>query len=456
MLGYGWLTVRQVQEALKQGRLDEAVRLLNQPAAQGHRRAEELRKQAALALAERGERHLRRDDPEPAWADLVAAESLAVTDTALDRLRQALTRLGLAQVRAQLEAGEPGRATEAAGVLRDRAVRQPELQPLEEAARDWLKARDLADRGEFALARQVIDRVRRMSPAIGGLERFATDLDRRHGEYQGLQLLLHDALDRHEWREVIRQAEAVLAVAPHHADVRKARTKAWRAIEPETIAAPAPAPVATIAPPVVSVDGAERLAAQPRFLLWIDHVGGFLVCLGRRVTLGQSGADAGVDVPLLADVSRVHAALTRDPEGYLLEPIRSTQVNGRPVTETTLLRHGDRLTLGPSCQLSFRQPAPVSATARLDLASGHRLPFAVDGVLLMADTLILGPGEQAHVTVPDLPQAVVLYRHKDGLGVRLPGDFTCDGRRERDRALLGPAATVNSEALTFSVEPLNG
>jgi hypothetical protein len=451
MLGYGWLTVRQVQEALRLGRLDEAVRLLQQPAAQGHRRAEELRRQAALALGERGERALRRDDPEPAWNDLVTAESLAVTDPALDRLRQALTRLGLAQARALLEAGEPGRVVEVAGVLRDRAVRQPELQPMEEAARDWLKARDLADRGEFALARQVIDRVRRLAPEIGGLERFATDLARRQDDYQRVQLVLHEALDRRDWREVIRQAEAVLTVAPHHADARKARSKAWKAIEPETIAVPAPVIVAAPAP---SMNG-DRLPAQPRFLLWIDHVGGFLVCLGNRVTIGQAGAEAGVDVPLLADVSRVHAALTRDPEGYLLEPVRSTLVNGRPVAERVLLRTGDRVTLGPSCQLGFRQPAPVSATARLDLASGHRLPFAVDGVLLMADTLILGPGEQAHVTVPDLPQAVVLYRHKDGLGVRLSGDFTCDGQRHRDRALLGPAATVNSEALTFSVEPLS-
>src|SRR5437588_152722 len=83
--------------------------------------------------------------------------------------------------------GEPGRAVEAAGVLRDRAVRQPELQPLEEAARDWLKARDLADRGEFALARQVVDRVRRLAPAIGGLDRFSADLARRQDDYQRVQ-----------------------------------------------------------------------------------------------------------------------------------------------------------------------------------------------------------------------------------------------------------------------------
>src|SRR5262249_35868558 len=173
MLGYGWLTVRQVQEALRQGRLEEALRLLAQPAAQGHRKAEELRRQLALALAERAERHLGRDDPEAAWQDLQRAESLAVTDPKVEKLRQTLTRLGLAQVRALLEAGQPQRANEAIGLLRDRAVRAPELQPLEEAAREWGRCAELADRGEFAQARQGVERLRRLVMAPAGLDRFA-------------------------------------------------------------------------------------------------------------------------------------------------------------------------------------------------------------------------------------------------------------------------------------------
>ena len=60
------------------------------------------------------------------------------------------------------------------------------------------------------------------------------------------------------------------------------------------------------------------------------------------------------------------------------------------------------MTLGPSCQLQFRQPAPPSATARLDLVSGHRLLLGVDGVMMMAETLILGAGPQVHVPVPDM------------------------------------------------------
>src|SRR5262245_59435083 len=107
-----------------------------------------------------------------------------------------------------------------------------------------------------------------------------------------------------------------------------------------------------------------------RFLLWIDGVGGYLVCLGSRLTFGHAAAGERVDVPLIADVSRLHASLTRDAEGYVLEAGRPVKINGQP-TSRSLLRSGDRVTLGRSCQFIFRQPAALSATARLDFVSGH-------------------------------------------------------------------------------------
>src|SRR5262249_61670413 len=118
--------------------------------------------------------------------------------------------------------------------------------------------------------------------------------------------------------------------------------------------------------------------------------------------------------------SRLHAPLPRAAEGYLLEAVRRIQVNGAMVTRA-LLQAGDRVTLGVTCQFLFRLPVPGSTTARLDLVSGHRLAVAVDGVLLMADTLVLGNGPQAHVQVTELKQPIVLFRHRDGLGMRHQG-----------------------------------
>jgi tetratricopeptide (TPR) repeat protein len=445
MLGFAWLTFRQAQEALKNGRLEEAQRLLGLPGAQGHRKLEGLLAQLARAFVERGERHLRREDSEAAWLDLLRAEQLQTAEKSTDRLREALTRLGVAEARALLQAGEARRAEEALTRLRERATRSPEVQVLDEAAKDWLTAKELADQGEFARSLEALGRVARLLPGPNRvLEQFRGDVGRRQERFAGLLARLHEAVEATRWREVIEAAEQVLAVAPQHAEARKARSRAWKVVEPVTVSLPR--------------DGREQEqppdeAAPPRFLLWIDGIGGYLICLGSRIALGQASADGHVEIPFVADVSRIHATLTRDAEGYVLEGSRSIQVNGQTTTRA-LLRPNDRVTLGPSCQFQFRQPVPVSATARLDLVSGHRLPLSVDAVLLMADTLILGSGPQVHVTVPDLKEPFVLFRQRDGLGYRHAGTVTVNGQKSVERGVLGPRATVAGDDFAFAIEPV--
>ena len=68
--------------------------------------------------------------------------------------------------------------------------------------------------------------------------------------------------------------------------------------------------------------GAQRLIAPPRplaradtagpkgrFLLWVDAIGGYLVCLDDRILLGRAGPDSHADIPLMGDLSRNHATL---------------------------------------------------------------------------------------------------------------------------------------------------
>ena len=104
----------------------------------------------------------------------------------------------------------------------------------------------------------------------------------------------------------------------------------------------------------------------------------------------------------MGDLSRNHATLVRDGDGYVLQAhhavVRQRQAGRRPAA----LRDGDVIRLGSTVELEFRQPSPVSATARLAIVSRHRLPLAVDGVLLMAETCIVGGSAQAHIPAPAL------------------------------------------------------
>lgn len=446
MLGTAWLALRQANEALRNGRLEEAQRLLGQSAVQGHKKSWEALQQLARAFVDRGERSLRQDDPEAAWTDLLEAEKIGVADCGAEKLRHNLTRLGLAEVKVFLEAGEPRRAAEAIARLRDRSVRQPELKHLEDVAQDWVLAEELAARGEFNRSIQTVQRLRRFMPGqFPALDRFQQELERRHDAFASLLLKLHEAVDQGRWREVVQVSDQVLALAPQHAEARKFRQRAWQTIEPVTVIEAVKAEAA----------GTRNPPPTPpsRLLLWIDGVGGYLVCLGNRVSLGQATPESAAEVPLLADISRLHARLTRDTEGYLLEASRPVLVNGQGV-EKALLQSGDRITLGSSCQLRFVQPVPVSATARLDLTSGHRLPLALDGVVLMADTLVLGPGSQVHIALPDLKQPVVLYRQKDGLGIRCPGSFLVDGQRCQERGNLRSSSSIVGDDFALAVEPV--
>jgi FHA domain len=191
-----------------------------------------------------------------------------------------------------------------------------------------------------------------------------------------------------------------------------------------------------------------------RFLLWVDAVGGYLVCLDDRIVLGRAGSDSHADIPLMGDLSRNHATLVRNGEGYLLQAHHPSFVNGKPVVDQALLRDGDVIRLGSTVELEFRQPSPVSATARLAIVSRHRLPLAVDGVLLMAETCIVGAAPQAHIPAPMLKDPVVLYRQAGALWCRAAGAFDVDGRTCAARAPLTLQSSVLGDGFSFSLEPL--
>ena len=200
------------------------------------------------------------------------------------------------------------------------------------------------------------------------------------------------------------------------------------------------------------MDATMKTAELPaQLLLWLDGVGSYLVCLGPRLTLGQAGAESAADLAILADISRHHATLYRNTEGYFLEAVRKVTLNGQSA-EKAFLRSGDRLTLGTACQLVFTQPVPISASARLDLVSGQRWLRPVDAVLLMAETLVFGPGPQAHVVVNELKQPLILFRSQAGLAMRYGGNLVIGGQAHRDMGPLHPGAQVTTDTLSFALE----
>jgi hypothetical protein len=171
--------------------------------------------------------------------------------------------------------------------------------------------------------------------------------------------------------------------------------------------------------------------------------------------LGQHGAGRHADVPVLGDLSRRHARIRRSGEGYLVEPFQLVRINGRKVIQASTLSDGDELELGSGVKFRFRQPHALSATARLDPVSGHRTQPYADGVLLMAESCVLGPKWQNHVVCRDWSSDVVLYRHDDELFCRSVAPIEIDGQLCEGRGRLGGNSRVVGSDFSLCLEELD-
>ncbi len=191
-----------------------------------------------------------------------------------------------------------------------------------------------------------------------------------------------------------------------------------------------------------------------RILTWIDEVGGFLICLGEEVVLGQPSV-AGADIPLLADLSRQHASIRREGEAYVLSPIHRVGVDGRPLAGPTVLTEGNTIELGDSVRLKFRRPHALSATAVLTLDSHHKTEPAVDAIVLMSKSCILGPQPQSHIRCRDWTDDLVLFRHSDHLQFRTTATVQIDGKPIGDRATIAGNCRIEGEGFALSFEDIH-
>lgn len=219
---------------------------------------------------------------------------------------------------------------------------------------------------------------------------------------------------------------------------------------------------------------ASLTTAVGRFLLWIDGVGGYLICdrpsvaVGQPTTLGvrpspatspDGDVHAEVDVAVMADISRRHALIERHGEHYLLRPLRRCWFGESEATHPRHLAHGERFELGERAgrgvRMRFDLPSSCGLTARLVVESRHRLQPHVDAVLLLADSCLIGPNADAHVRVAGMSRTLVLHRRADGrLVFRADGSYELDGARRQGTHMLDRNSRVRADDFSLQLEPL--
>ena len=194
--------------------------------------------------------------------------------------------------------------------------------------------------------------------------------------------------------------------------------------------------------------------------IWIDGVGCFWLSQKDRVTIGGPGTPSAkpddvrqaADLAILSDLKQRHATIVRTGEGYLLETHGSARVAGREVLDRTALSDGAIIELGRSVRLRFRQPSALSLSARLDFMSDHRPTQSVDGVVLLADTCLLGAGDENHIVCHDWLGQVLLVRQGLELWCRSRQALTIDGHRLGSGRRLQSGDVVSGEDSRFRIE----
>lgn len=455
------LKLREAEEAFKRGRLEEASQLLCQGDLREFLPAKRLLAQVAGKLAERGKHRAELGETSAGWRDLEQAAMFGADSSTVGAFKTKIAEETLAEVEQYLLAGDiaPAMARLSDLLRRDTAHREARL--LKQVTLKIESAQRLARQGRFAEAEFLWAGAAALRPDLAWVKVRQEECQQKVIEARRLSESLHQALSSENWTAALSQAEELLALAPDSEPARDARRRAWQAVGMKTPDRNSPAVV--VADPLLAgrrqaVNGAAReglVNGSPsgkRFLLWVDAVGGFLVCESSEVVIGQPVPGSSVDVPILGDLSRRHAVIRRDAGGYLIEPLRETRVHGRVISGAVSLADGSMIEMGEGVRLRFRKPHPLSASARLEFVSRHRTQPAADAVLLMAESLILGPATNCHVQCRDWSRDVVVYRQGEERHFRTAGHFTIDGNDFEGRGPLTNNARVAGDGFSLSLE----
>lgn len=217
-----------------------------------------------------------------------------------------------------------------------------------------------------------------------------------------------------------------------------------------------------VAAPVDEIEEAgPTVEASSAWMLRVEEAGDWLVHPGNSLLIGAVGGGVA-DLPIMAAINSRHARIERRGERYrlVLEPGAEGTRNYRRIEGSVDLQHGDRLKLGRSLEMRFRQPIEGNGTAVLHLEGD----FQVHGcrrVVLAAEpgrdgAVVIGPGPKAHVELGQGADRVQLFRREVGgdLFARSPHGVASGEAEPRPQVRIRPNATIRATRVAFFVEPL--
>ena len=202
-----------------------------------------------------------------------------------------------------------------------------------------------------------------------------------------------------------------------------------------------------------NVEESDTSNAEQPFMLWVDGVGGYLVCPGPLSLVGQAVPGHCVQIPMRGDLLSQHVAFENSEQAIICRPIGATEIEGSVISEPSILQDGQQLKLGP-IQLRFAQSHPLSGTGLLSFESRHRTHPWSDGVLLVNGPIILGGNRKNHVNCRGWDRELLLFQRNGKWWVRTTGKIEVDGAIFENEAELTRNSRISGEDFSLSLEAL--
>src|SRR3954452_19036586 len=388
------LRLREARVAWQSGRYDDASRVLSDESLREFLPAKQLARDVAGKMVERARDRFALGDTSAGWQDLQAADRLGGQVEAVTKPRHEYADGILQDARKYLAAGEPVPALSRLEKLHKRGLSDEHIRACTQIAQLMQESTKQASHGHFADAAATIHHAQAfahleanptgiMDDVATYLDSEAIRLESKVAECQRLTSEMHAALTTENWSTVLSAADALLAIAPQHSAAAQARRRAWKAVGMDvTCMYSGRLPRGPVA---LAVDKAPvrhgRLSTRPtsrssevdtvagsekpnRALLWVDAVGGFLVCLDESIVIGQPSPSESIALPIFADLSRRHAVIRREAGAYVVDPLQRTLIDGREIKSPTVLADNHLIQLGDNVRIRFNKPHALSATAK--------------------------------------------------------------------------------------------
>ncbi|MCH2181209.1 MAG: hypothetical protein MK108_04315 [Mariniblastus sp.] len=409
-------------------------------------------------LIGRAKRNINRNDFPAAWRDLTSATEIAcpADQDRLSRQKSKLVELTIESADSLLTAGKISQALALVAELQSRHILDWRSDRIEKTGRLIQDADDLAARGQVNFSNEKLKMAINLRPDLALLEARQKANEHRRHQIDRLSRDLQQALLENQSDRVRQLCGEILTIAPSYQVALDAQRQ-WNERTSSPDRSMGNTTHKRVAAQETSTEATAIPTASRQFLIWVDQVGGFLACPGATNTIGAALPQANIQIPIVADLSRRNVKVERTACGHLvhpLTPLGTVTIDGHPVTQSSPWKSGQIMELEGRVRLRYIQPHPGSRSARLDLVSRHRTEPWSDAVLLVTDTILLGPDPRNHICCPHWSQNIVLFFQQGAWHCQCTQTFQVDSKRVRGTARLTDHSRIAGTDFSIALEPV--